>query len=98
MSLTEPPKRPLLNSARSSLRKPSSVSEDFWTSSAFDMDTSAVQSQGSISSISTVNHALDPPSNQLEFVNHGEFSFDVLEFSFDVVGCLIGGHLVGLSR
>lgn len=57
------------------MRKPS-ISEDFWTSSTFDMDNSAVQSQGSISSISTINQTLDPNSgafatNSSEFVNHG---------------------------
>ncbi|XP_030488528.2 uncharacterized protein LOC115705348 isoform X1 [Cannabis sativa] len=68
----QPPKR--LSHRRSS-RKPSH-SEDFWTTSTFDMDNSAVQSQGSISSISTNNQALDPNgvalnANPNEFVNHG---------------------------
>ncbi|XP_024021876.1 uncharacterized protein LOC21408465 isoform X1 [Morus notabilis] len=68
-----PPKR-VANQGRA-VRKPS-ISEDFWTSSTFDMDNSAVQSQGSISSISTINQTLDPNSgacatNSSEFVNHG---------------------------
>ncbi|PRQ50665.1 hypothetical protein RchiOBHm_Chr2g0135801 [Rosa chinensis] len=56
-------------------RKPS-ISEDFWTTSTWDMDNSAVLSQGSISSIST-NQTLDPhggsgsSSAPSEFVNHG---------------------------
>lgn len=56
-------------------RKPS-ISEDFWTTSTLDMDNSAVQSQGSISSISTSNQTLDSvaagsANSPLEFVNHG---------------------------
>ncbi|MBA0658568.1 hypothetical protein Goklo_010765 [Gossypium klotzschianum] len=45
------------------------------------MDNSAVQSQGSISSISTSHQTLDPNGNAAsangpsEFVNHGKFSF-----------------------
>lgn len=42
------------------------------------MDNSAVQSQGSMSSISTINQTLDPNAaalnaNPSEFVNHGQF-------------------------
>ncbi|XP_048332123.1 uncharacterized protein LOC107409467 isoform X2 [Ziziphus jujuba] len=54
----------------------SSVSEDIWSSSTLDMDNSALQSQRSISLISTSNQALDPQStststlNPPEFVNH----------------------------
>ncbi|XP_054782935.1 uncharacterized protein LOC129290240 isoform X3 [Prosopis cineraria] len=54
-----------------------STSNDFWTTSTHDMDNSAVQSQGSISSISVTNQAPDPhgssgkTSNSTEFVNHG---------------------------
>ncbi|RDX73375.1 hypothetical protein CR513_47028, partial [Mucuna pruriens] len=58
-------------------KKPSS-SEDFWTTSTHDMDNSAVQSQGSISSSSLTNQVLVPhagssksSSNPTEFVNHG---------------------------
>ncbi|CAN6706946.1 unnamed protein product [Malus baccata var. baccata] len=71
--VNEPPKR-LLNEHRTE-KKPS-ISEDFWTTSTWDMDNSAVQSQGSISSIST-NQTLDPHggsgsnSTPSEFVNHG---------------------------
>ncbi|XP_065867116.1 uncharacterized protein [Euphorbia lathyris] len=59
-----------------SLKKPS-ISEDFWTTSTCDMDQSAVQSQGSMSSISTLNQTLDlhggsSSSNApSEYVNHG---------------------------
>jgi len=58
------------------VKKPS-ISEDFWTTSTCDMDNSAVQSQGSISSISTTNQILDPhgiagsANTPSEFVNHG---------------------------
>lgn len=59
--------------------KPSS-SEDFWTTSTHDMDNSAVQSQGSISSASLTNQAVVPHAgsskstgNPTEFVNHGIF-------------------------
>ncbi|XVF74732.1 hypothetical protein PTKIN_Ptkin13bG0135500 [Pterospermum kingtungense] len=53
------------------------ISEDFWTTSTCDMDNSAQQSQGSISSISTSNQTLDPHGGAAsanahsEFVNHG---------------------------
>ncbi|KAM2957952.1 hypothetical protein FF2_024870 [Malus domestica] len=73
--VNEPPKR-LLNEHRTE-KKPS-ISEDFWTTSTWDMDNSAVQSQGSISSIST-NQTLDPHggsgsnSTPSEFVNHGKW-------------------------
>ncbi|XP_010250116.1 PREDICTED: uncharacterized protein LOC104592441 isoform X2 [Nelumbo nucifera] len=58
------------------VNKPS-ISEDFWSTSTCEMDNSAVQSQRSISSISTLNQAFDPhggvgsTSNPPEFINHG---------------------------
>ncbi|XP_030526214.1 uncharacterized protein LOC115737928 isoform X1 [Rhodamnia argentea] len=56
------------------LKNPSK-SENFWSTSTLDMDNSAVQSQGSISSISTSNQTIDPqagnPGTPSEFVNHG---------------------------
>lgn len=52
-----------------------STSEDFWTTSTHDMDNSAVQSQGSISSTSLTNQAVaahaSSSNNPSEFVNHG---------------------------
>ncbi|KAM3711429.1 hypothetical protein ACB098_01G108800 [Castanea mollissima] len=55
-----------------------SVSDDFWSSSTFEMDNSTVQSQRSITSIGTSNQApFDQQSfdgsvsNPSEFVNHG---------------------------
>ncbi|XP_057454181.1 uncharacterized protein LOC130745811 isoform X2 [Lotus japonicus] len=57
--------------------KKHSTSEDFWTTSTHDMDNSAVQSQGSISSASVTNQAVVPhgvsskSSNPTEFVNQG---------------------------
>ncbi|KAK6912211.1 protein of unknown function DUF4050, partial [Dillenia turbinata] len=53
------------------------ASDNFWTTSTCDMDNSAVQSQGSISSTSVSYQTLDPHggagsvSNLSEFVNHG---------------------------
>ncbi|KAL9264837.1 hypothetical protein AKJ16_DCAP04356 [Drosera capensis] len=41
-------------------KKVPAVSADFWTSSVYDMDNSAGQSQGSMSSISTSIQAHDP--------------------------------------
>ncbi|XXG45722.1 hypothetical protein AAC387_Pa02g0723 [Persea americana] len=57
------------------VRKPS-LSEDFWSSSTYEMENSGVQSQRSVSSISTSNQTLDShgagnSSNPSEFVNHG---------------------------
>ncbi|XP_021610374.1 uncharacterized protein LOC110613516 isoform X2 [Manihot esculenta] len=58
------------------VKKPS-ISEGFWTTSTCDMDNSAAQSQGSMSSISTINQTHDlhggSSSNNApsEFVNHG---------------------------
>ncbi|MFQ6644892.1 hypothetical protein Gotur_019942, partial [Gossypium turneri] len=68
-----------LNVQGQTVRK-ASISEDFWTTSTCDMDNSAVQSQGSISSISTSNQTLDlhgsvaTANAPAEFVNHGKFS------------------------
>ncbi|XP_058113312.1 uncharacterized protein LOC131256424 isoform X2 [Magnolia sinica] len=57
--------------------KKSSLSEDFWSTSTYEMENSGVQSQRSVSSISTSNQTHDPhsvggsTSNPPEFVNHG---------------------------
>ncbi|KAK8551196.1 hypothetical protein V6N12_039853 [Hibiscus sabdariffa] len=65
-----------LKSQGQTVSKPSAW-EGFWTTSTCDMDNSAVQSQGSISSISASNQALDPnggaasANGPSEFVNHG---------------------------
>ncbi|KAE8696120.1 putative small heat-shock protein [Hibiscus syriacus] len=76
---------PLVNESSKGLKvqgetgKKASISEGFWTTSTCDMDNSAVQSQGSISSISTNNQTLDPHGRvaaanaPAEFVNHGKF-------------------------
>ncbi|KAI0491667.1 uncharacterized protein LOC110104203 isoform X1 [Dendrobium catenatum] len=59
-----------------SVRKPS-ISDDFWSTSTYEMENSGVQSQRSISSISASARAFDPYSgagsstNTPEFVNHG---------------------------
>ncbi|KAL5975848.1 hypothetical protein ACLOJK_020176 [Asimina triloba] len=61
------------------VKKPS-LSEDFWSTSTYEMENSGVQSQRSISSISTLYQVHDPhiaggsSSNPPEFVNHGKFS------------------------
>lgn len=52
------------------VKKPS-FSDDFWSSSTFDVDNGAFQSQRSMSSIST---STLNQSNDSEFVNHGAFS------------------------
>jgi len=57
------------------VRKPC-ISEDFWSTSTYEMDNSGVQSQRSISSMSTSTQALDhhgagSTSSPSEFVNHG---------------------------
>lgn len=55
-----------------------SISESFWTTSNCDMDISTVQSQGSVSSVSTLTHdtRVAGSSNATsEFINHGELSF-----------------------
>lgn len=60
------------------VKKPS-IPDDFWSTSTCEMDNSAVQSQRSVSSMSTSNPPLDPygnvgsTSNPTEFVNHGKF-------------------------
>ncbi|XAR50552.1 hypothetical protein NMG60_11004905 [Bertholletia excelsa] len=72
-STNEPPN--LLTFTAQKVSKTSS-SKDFWTTSACEMDNSLVQSQGSISSISTSNLMLDSRGTSCgnvssEFVNHG---------------------------
>ncbi|CAA2996959.1 Hypothetical predicted protein [Olea europaea subsp. europaea] len=49
------------------------ISEDFWTTSACEMDNSAVQSFGSISPISSSTQIYDASSsnNPSEYINHG---------------------------
>ncbi|PKU62364.1 hypothetical protein MA16_Dca021946 [Dendrobium catenatum] len=68
-----------------SIRKPG-LSDDFWSTSTYEMENSGVQSQRSISSISTSTQTLDShggtgsTSNPSEFVNHGLFQTDMLLF------------------
>ncbi|KAJ0625137.1 hypothetical protein HanIR_Chr01g0050511 [Helianthus annuus] len=56
-----------------------SVVQDFWSSSTYEMDNSAGQSQLSASSVSMSNPNLDAHSssgsNPPEFVNRGTFYF-----------------------
>lgn len=54
-----------------------SVSEDFWSTSTYEMDNNGLQSQRSISSRSTCVqthdlHVAGNASNPPDFVNHGE--------------------------
>lgn len=54
-----------------------SISEDIWTTSTRDMDNSAVQSRGSISSVGASNNPLDAHGTgsgniSSEFVNNGK--------------------------
>ncbi|KAL7191430.1 hypothetical protein ACSBR2_023498 [Camellia fascicularis] len=72
-SISEPLKRPKLQEQKASKL---SISEDFWTTNTCEMDNSAVQSQGSISSISTSTLTVDPHGTSSrntpsEFVNPG---------------------------
>ncbi|CAN0838185.1 hypothetical protein LINGRAHAP2_LOCUS2019 [Linum grandiflorum] len=59
------------------ISKKHSISDDFWSSSAAEMDNSTLQSQRSMSSLSTLNQPLDScsnigsTSNPPEFVNPG---------------------------
>ncbi|KAG6662471.1 hypothetical protein I3843_03G227700 [Carya illinoinensis] len=58
------------------VRKPS-ISDDFWSTSTYDPDNSTIQSQRSISSISTSNQTLNSGSGigskscNSHYVNHG---------------------------
>ncbi|ONK81060.1 uncharacterized protein A4U43_C01F24790 [Asparagus officinalis] len=57
------------------VRKPS-ISEDLWSTSTYEMDNSGIQSQRSISSMSTSTQPVDhngagSTSSPTEFVNHG---------------------------
>ncbi|XP_052198410.1 uncharacterized protein LOC127805694 [Diospyros lotus] len=58
------------------VKKPS-ASEDFWSTSTYDLDNSAAQSQRSISAISLSNQSMNhnggtgSSSNHSDFVNHG---------------------------
>ncbi|GMY35853.1 hypothetical protein FCV25MIE_31095 [Fagus crenata] len=56
------------------VRKPS-ISDDFWSTSTCDLENSTVQSQRSVSSISTLNQVLNSSSASMgshsDFVNHG---------------------------
>ncbi|KAK1389410.1 Germin-like protein subfamily 1 member 15 [Heracleum sosnowskyi] len=52
--------------------KKTGISDDFWSTSTYDPENSALQSQRSVSSISFSNKSLTgSTSNQSEFVNHG---------------------------
>ena len=58
--------------------KKSSFSEDFWGSSACEMEHSGEQSRRSISSTGISNQPLDPSGSTIhpsEFVNHGKFRY-----------------------
>ncbi|KAK1411748.1 hypothetical protein QVD17_32450 [Tagetes erecta] len=68
-------KKPAVIAKKDSTTNKASVVQDFWSSSAYEMDNSAVQSQLSASSVSMSNPNLDghcsSGSNPPEFVNHG---------------------------
>lgn len=58
------------------VKKPS-LSEDFWSTSTYEMENSGVHSQRSVSSMSASNqipdsHGAGSTSNHPEFVNHGK--------------------------
>ena len=78
-AVDEPSKR--LRIQGRSVRK-ASLSEDFWSTSAHEMENSGIQSQRSMSSISTVaqssdQHAAGSSSNPNEFLNQGKFTIFV---------------------
>lgn len=55
-----------------------SETESFWTNSNYDMGTSAVQSRGSVSSVSSLlmdTHGAGSSNASSEFVNHGKLIF-----------------------
>ncbi|KAA3486246.1 Elongation factor Tu, plastid [Gossypium australe] len=65
--------------------KRSSFSEDFWSSSACEIENSPLKPQRSISSISISSHSLDlsgSTSRPSEFVNHGKFIYLTQSTSF----------------
>jgi hypothetical protein len=84
------------------VRKPS-VSDDFWSTSTCDLDNSTVQSQRSISSISTSNQTLNcgtgigSMSSNSDLVNNGKFSSYVilcfLLMYWEIMVLLIWCHL-----
>lgn len=56
--------------------KKTGMSDDFWSTSTYDLDNSALQSQRSLSSLSISNQSLTgSTSNNSEFVNHGKSNF-----------------------
>ncbi|KAK8581696.1 hypothetical protein V6N12_071910 [Hibiscus sabdariffa] len=65
------------------VRKPS-ISDDFWSSSTYELESSALQSQRSLSSISASNQTLSQCSsssgmvNSSDFVNQGKFFIIIL--------------------
>ncbi|KNA19325.1 hypothetical protein SOVF_062580 isoform C [Spinacia oleracea] len=73
-SLDERPKRSI---SQGQTGRIPSISRDYWTTSLCDMDNSAMQSQGSLSSITASFQAPDTPAGisssnpPSEFVNHG---------------------------
>lgn len=85
-----------LNRCRSPARtvKNSGMSDNFWNASTFDKDSSAAQSGGSYSTVSTANQTLEVSgsgngSNPSEFVNHGKF--------FMLVWCLLITLMLAVS-
>lgn len=71
-----------------------SLREDFWSSSACEMDNSAFPSHRSASSISTSNHTFDPicstgtTNNHSEFVNNGKCDFISISFRYKILGSM----------
>ncbi|XVF88368.1 hypothetical protein PTKIN_Ptkin19aG0045100 [Pterospermum kingtungense] len=84
------------------VRKPS-ISDDFWSTSTYDLENSAVQSQRSLSSISTSNPTLSQCSstgviaNPSDFVNQGKF-YSLYSFSCLIVWNQTRLQWIGSSR
>ncbi|KAK8679245.1 hypothetical protein V6N13_144707 [Hibiscus sabdariffa] len=79
------------------VRKPS-ISDDFWSSSTYELESSALQSQRSLSSISASNQTLSQCSsssgmvNSSDFVNQGNFKFPKLKYA--IIFVFIAGLVI----
>ncbi|XP_039143185.1 uncharacterized protein LOC120280402 isoform X3 [Dioscorea cayenensis subsp. rotundata] len=78
--------------------KKHSISEDFWSTSTFEMENNGVQSQRSLSSISASTQTMDLGSgsshNPPEFVNHGLSDFGIILIASEsalLMSTLLGG-------
>ncbi|KAL1813135.1 hypothetical protein ACET3Z_023200 [Daucus carota] len=69
--------------------KKTGMSDDFWSTSTYDLDNCALQSQRSLSSISISNQSLTgSTSNHSEFVNHGYLRWKQTRLQWTETKCL----------